>query len=133
MDKQLNLPLLGKLRILEVYEFYDIPRLFLCCNASGQHFIALSITEDQDSHTYLFASTSVERLKAIIRHEYDLRKVFLHAEDEFVYVSILFDSGDTRVETIPCSQISQQWLPEKDEYISPQIKIKEYLVHAVNQ
>jgi hypothetical protein len=43
--------ILGRLKIIEVYEFYDIPRLFCCRNAAGQHYLVLSIDEDDLSLT----------------------------------------------------------------------------------
>ena len=41
--------LLGDLKLVEVYEFYDIPRLFSAVNPAGQLFLAVNYDDFQNS------------------------------------------------------------------------------------
>ena len=45
---------LGKLELIEVYEFYDQPILFSCRNASDAIFMGVFADEDDDFETWLY-------------------------------------------------------------------------------
>lgn len=78
--------ILGKLEIIEVYEFYDEPLLFACRNASDATFIAVLADEDDESNRWLYAAVSKRRLELIRSGAIDLHSAFSNTEDGFVFL-----------------------------------------------
>lgn len=65
MDDLLNIPMLGRLEILETFEYYDQPVLFSCKNAAGHLYLVVAADENEQHETWLYAGVSEERLKLI--------------------------------------------------------------------
>ena len=57
--------ILGILKLIEVYEFYDQPCLFSCQNLSGRVYIALWVDSSETEDVWLYASVSSERFNNI--------------------------------------------------------------------
>jgi hypothetical protein len=75
----------GLLRIVEIYVYYDGPRLFACKNASGQTFVAVW-TEDAPAHdSWLLLAVSWARFRMLRSGRIDLRGAFADPEDGFVF------------------------------------------------
>ena len=109
---------LGKLEIVEVYEYYDRPCLFSCRNASGFLFLALWIDQTKNSTIWLYVPMSQRRLEKVRSATIQLRDAFLTSEDGFVYkVTIPSNEEETRVEHILCKNIIDDWLPVVGEFI----------------
>lgn len=105
--------MLGKLEVLEIYEFYDIPRLFLCSNQYGHYYLVLSVSEADKYHTWIYAAISNKRLKAVRAGDVDLYDAFKQTEDACVFkVTTLSTESDT-VTTIMCDDLHSEWLPIK--------------------
>lgn len=116
--------ILGKLEILEVYEFYDKPCLFSCRNVAGQIFLAIWIDETSYSDSWLYVPTSLRRLQQIISGKIELRNVFLEAEDGFVFeVIISHVENSPNVIKISCNKITEDKLPSPGEFLSCQSQI----------
>jgi hypothetical protein len=109
---------LGRLKLLEVYEYYDMPRLFLCRNQYEQRYLALSAQEDEAAITWLYVRISLRQLEAIRSGEIELRNAFLNAEDGCVFkVMTHSHQSDTAVPLLSAN-ICDEWLPYKGEKIS---------------
>lgn len=109
---------LGKLEIIEVYEYYDIPCLFACRNASKQIFLAVWASQTKEIGTWLYVPMSPERFKQVRSGGIDLRDAFLTSEDSFVYeVIIPCDDSPDRVIAVPCQELSDDWLPMAGEFL----------------
>ena len=48
-----NRTCLGELEIVDVFDFYDFPRMFSCHNKSGQIFLALSVEDEIDKAIFI--------------------------------------------------------------------------------
>jgi len=108
---------LGKLRMVEVYEVYDIPRLFCCANDYGHHFLVLSIDENNLGHTWLYVAVTRKTLKRIRCGEIDLRDAFKSSEEGcLLLVSTGADSDEAKV--ILPESISDDVLPVAGESLS---------------
>ncbi|MDF0553672.1 DUF6575 domain-containing protein [Kamptonema sp. UHCC 0994] len=109
---------LGKLEIIEVYEYYDAPCLFACRNLSGQLFIAVWAEQTTEFGTWLYVPISQRRFETVRSGGIDLRDAFLNSEDGFVYeVIISSDNSSDRVEIIWCENLIDDWLPMPGEFI----------------
>ncbi|MDX2241973.1 MAG: DUF6575 domain-containing protein [Leptolyngbyaceae cyanobacterium bins.302] len=125
--------ILGKLEILEVYEFYDKPCLFSCRNVAGQIFLAIWIDETSYSDSWLYVPTSLRRLQQIITGGMELKSAFLEAEDGFVFeVIIAHDEGSTDILRISCDNLDEDKLPAPGEFLSCQSQIVTSLVEKKN-
>ncbi len=109
---------LGKLKLLEVYEYYDTPCLFSCRNASGHLFIAILFDQTKKCQKWLYLPMSQRRFENIRAGLIELRNAFLNAEDGLVYeVIINSDDNADRVEIIWCENLVDDWLPMPNEFI----------------
>ena len=109
---------LGRLEIIEVYEFYDIPCLFSCRNKSGQIFIAILVKETRNGNLWLYVYVSLDKFNLVRAGKIDLRDTYKRAEDDFVYKVIIPPDGSPAiVETIPCKNILEEWLPLAGELL----------------
>lgn len=106
--------LLGPLAIVEVYEYYDGPRLFLATNNAGQQFIALWADFDDESDTWLYAPISSVRLHYLTSGELELREAFLANELEFVWnVKYTHATHAWIVTAMKVERLTQRLLPEE--------------------
>jgi hypothetical protein len=114
---------LGILKIIEVYEYYDIACLFSCRNNTGQIFIAVWIDENKDNNEWLFTPVSNARFKLIESGKIDLRNAFLKSENDFVFKVILSKFEKlSDIQNIHCSKILEEWLPESDQFLRSEIE-----------
>jgi hypothetical protein len=115
--------ILGILKLIEVYEFYDQPCLFSCQNLSGQVYIALWVDSSETEDIWLYAPVSSERFNHIKNGEVDLKTLFTHSEDAFVFeVSIPFDDQkSTMVKALACRDLTEDQLPEANQFIQSEI------------
>jgi hypothetical protein len=104
--------LLGPLGLVEVYEYYDGPRLFACRSAAGQLYLAVWIDEDEATETWLYAALSPQRLEQIRGGAIDLHDAFRYAENGSVYrVVVPGTPGISQVDAIECSALAADMLP----------------------
>ncbi|NOT13969.1 MAG: hypothetical protein HOP21_00045 [Methylotenera sp.] len=110
---------LGKLKLLEVFEFYDFPRIFTCKNSIGTLYFGLSVSETNDELEWLFAPASLERHNSIRSGNIDLRSAFTRVEDDFVYLVNTDKSHDYKtLERINVSRLKNEWLPIEGEKLN---------------
>jgi hypothetical protein len=109
---------LGNLKIVEVYDYFDVPCLFTCINNSGQQFLAIWIDEMEDSNLWLYLPVSSHRIKLLKNREIDLRHAFLTAEDNYVFkVKVYKSEPEVSITHIISSEINENDLPEPEEYL----------------
>ena len=109
---------LGRIEIVEVYEYYDIPRLFLCQNEFGHFYVALSIGEDLYSNTWLYVLISRKRLELLRSGKIQLRDVYRKAEDRCVFKVLTHVTKPHEVVTLACKDVREEWLPAPGEKLS---------------
>jgi hypothetical protein len=115
--------ILGILKLIEVYEFYDQPCLFSCQNLSGQVYLALWVDSSETEDIWLYAPVSSERFNHIKNGKVDLKTVFTHSEDAFVFeVRISFDGEKlTTVKALASRDLTEDQLPEVNQFIQSEI------------
>lgn len=117
MDDLLNIPMLGRLEIVETYAYYDQPVLFSCKNAAGHLYLVVAADENEQNETWLYAGVSEERLKLIRSGAIDLHDAFADPEDGLlVQATVPYDSQtEIQISPISPSQIPEDMFPVPGE------------------
>ena len=120
----LNIPELGKLEIVEVYEYYDQPVLYSCKNALGHFYLVVAADEDDQYLTWLCAAVSTERLNCIRSGKVDLHDAFAHPESAYVVqVKVPYnEQASVKVDFIQSSRIPTDMLPVPGECLDLEIE-----------
>ena len=113
----LNIPGLGRLEIVEVYDYYDQPILFSCKNAAGHLYLVVAADENDQHEIWLYAGVSTERLNLIRSGAIDLHDAFAKPEGGFLLQATVpyEDQIPLRIEPIQPNQISEDMLPTAGE------------------
>ena len=110
---------LGKLELIEVYEFYDQPILFSCRNASDAIFMGVFAAEDDDFETWLYVGVSPHRFNQIRSGAIDLHDAFSEVEDGIIYqIKVPHDEQMPVSMPISSTEIPDDMLPLPGEFIS---------------
>ena len=110
---------LGKLELIEVYEFYDQPILFSCRNASDAIFMGVFADEDDNFETWLYVGVSPHRFRQIRSGAIDLHNAFSEVEDGVVFqIKVPHDEQMPVSMSIPATQIPDDILPLPGEFIN---------------
>ena len=109
----LNIPELGKLEIVEVYEYYDQPVLYSCRNASGHLYLVVAADENDKYVTWLSVAVSTERLNLIRSGKIDLYTAFADSENPYaIQVRVPYDKrASHQIDFTQSNQISEDMLP----------------------
>ena len=120
MDDLLNIPMLGRLEIVETYAYYDQPVLFSCKNAAGHLYLVVAADETNENETWLYAGVSEERLNLIRSGAIDLHDAFADPEDGFlVQARVPFDNRTPpQIDSIQPDKISKDILPIPGERLN---------------
>ncbi|AZR72481.1 hypothetical protein BBF96_03250 [Anoxybacter fermentans] len=122
-ENYICLDFIGKLKILEIYEYYDGPRLFSCESISGQKYLAVWIDFDEDSERWLYVPVSNHRLSSVKRGLISLYEAFNCPEDGWLWdVKTFFHDQSNIVTQITPNQLSKEDLPDEDAFLNIQDK-----------
>lgn len=125
--------MLGELEMMEVYDFFDFPRLFTCRNKSGQVFLSISVEDADHENVFLYSAISNSRYSVLTSGRLPIRDAFAMAENENVY-RVTVGSDIDRVEILPCEDIPEDWLSDPAEFIEgAQTKLHERHVESAAQ
>ena len=113
----LNIPELGKLEIVEVYEYYDQPVLYSCKNASGHFYLVVAAAEDAKFLTWLCVAVSTERLNLIRSGTIDLHDAFADSENPYaIQVRVPYEEhASIQTDFVQSNQIPEDMLPTPGE------------------
>jgi hypothetical protein len=122
--------LLGRLDVLEVYDYYDGPRLFLCRNSAGLRYLGLWQGKTGENNKWLYLPLSLVRLEALKNREIDLKSAFVDSEDGIVF-EVLIASPDfiANIRTIRSTELSDDILPVASEYLSDPLVVETPELH----
>ena len=117
MDDLLNNSTLGRLEILETFEYYDQPVLFSCKNVAGHLYLVVAADENDQNETWLYAGVSEERLNLIRSGAIDLHDAFADPEDGLlVRVIVPYDNQtEFQIDSIPPDQVPEDMFPVPGE------------------
>ena len=120
MDDLLNIPMLGRLEIVETYAYCDQPVLFSCKNAAGHLYLVVAADENDRHETWLYAGISEERLNLIRSGAIDLHDAFADPEDGFlVQARVPLDNRiPPQIDSIQPDKISKDILPIPGERLN---------------
>ena len=120
----LNIPELGKLEIVEVYEYYDQPVLYSCKNAMGHFYLVVAADENDQYLTWLCAAVSTKRLDCIRSGKVDLHDAFAHPESaSVVQVKVPYNRhASVQVDFIQSNLIPEDMLPVPGECLDLEIE-----------
>jgi hypothetical protein len=110
---------LGKLELVEIYEYYDRPVLFTCRNGTGTYFLAQADDIDDEAETWLYVGMSRLRFEHLRSGEIDLHDAFTDAEDEIVFeVRIPHNETESQeIKPLIAEQIQDDRLPMRGEFL----------------
>lgn len=120
----LNIPSLGKLKIVETYVYYDQPVLFSCKNAAGHLYLVVAADENDQYDTWLYVGVSAERLNNIRSGAIDLHDAFADPEDGFLFqvIAPYSNQNPLQIESIRPDQIPEDMLPMPGECLNLETK-----------
>lgn len=109
----LNIPELGKLEIVEVYEYYDQPVLYSCKNALEHFYLVVAAAEDAQFLTWLCVAVTIERLNLIRSGKIDLHDAFADSENPYaIQVRVPYEEhASVQTNFIQSNQIPEDMLP----------------------
>jgi hypothetical protein len=121
----LNIPELGKLEIIEVYEYYDQPVLYSCKNAAGHLYLVVAAAEDAQFLTWLCVAASTERLNLIRSGKIDLHDAFADSENPYtIQVRVPYEEhASVQTDFIQSNQIPEDMLPMPGECLDLETEI----------
>jgi hypothetical protein len=109
--------LLGRLHLLEVWDYYDIPRLFVARSASNANYVVFWTDESPNADVWLYAAVSDLRLEAIRCGRVSLRRVYREPEDGCVFVVSIPREGQAAVQPHRPDEIAIDRLPLEDDFV----------------
>ena len=86
---------MGRLRLLEVYDFYDGPRLFSVVSVTGALYLGFWADETAGGDEWLYVPVSARRLDEVVEGVLALRDAFLEPEDGVLFSVTMPDGGNT--------------------------------------
>ena len=113
----LNISELGRLEIIEIYDYYDQPILFACKNAAGHLHLVVAADENDQYETWLYVRVSAERLNLIRSGTIDLHDAFADSENGHLLQVKFFYNNPTlpQIEHLESNQIPEDMLPTPGE------------------
>jgi len=107
--------ILGSLKVVEVYEYYDGPRLFAAVNESGAIFLVLWIGSTGAADEYYVQPMPFQRFREMRDGEISLRDTFMRAEGGLFILRIGREGDEAQAKHISLSQVDEQLLPLQGE------------------
>ena len=113
----LNISELGRLEIIEIYDYYDQPILFACKNAVGHLLLVVAADENDHYETWLYVRISAERLNLIRSGTIDLHDAFADSENGHLLQAKFSYNNPTspQIEHLESNQIPEDMLPTPGE------------------
>lgn len=107
---------LGRLRLEEVFEEYDGPRLFSCVSGTGTRYLAAWAEEGDDYDRWLYVPVSPERFQIVRSGGVSVRTALVNPEDYtfLVKTNTAADSRDVIERMLSHSEIEDEWLPDPE-------------------
>lgn len=126
-----NTVLGATLTMLKVYDRYDFPRLFVCVNGAGHHYLAIWQNETEAGDVWLYAATDTNSLGPVAMGLRDIRDAFLDAPAGVVLRVTTSKHGAT-VEPVRCEDLAADDLPPAGDKLRPQLLLNRPTVQPRN-
>lgn len=114
-----NSSYIGSLELVEVYEYFDGPKLFACRSLSGQIFLGLWVGTSQEGESFWLIAVSLERYQIVRSGGLTLARAISQPESGFLYrCTVAFKDGSTATEVLLADQIDVGLLPDPNEKLA---------------
>lgn len=114
----LNIDLLGKLYINEIFVYYDEPLMFSCVNKFRQLFLANCVDEEDEIKKWLLVPISYPRLLEAKQLKITAYELFVEPEDEFIWeVNEYIETNKAYAKQVVPSSIEEKYLPLKNTHL----------------
>jgi hypothetical protein len=104
-----------KLKVKDVYEYYDLPIIFSASDEEGNIFICMFVDETDVHLRYLCVKVSPTVLLELENNQKDLRAIFEHSEK--VFDLLLNAQSEESVEIFETLEDIARFLPDKGLFI----------------
>ena len=120
MSNILNVPELGELEIVEIYDYFNVPILFSCRNAASHLYIVLFADYSPEYETWLYVEVSLIRLNLIRSGKVNLHDAFSKPEMGRLLKAMIphNNSEELNSEYITPDQLHSDVFPPIDEYLN---------------
>lgn len=116
----------GRLRLEEVFEFFDFPRLFTCSNHTGQRFLVVSTFDDGDVFKWLYLPLSTDRLSSVVDGRVTLYDAFKNPEDGYLFDVTTYISDPAKIEYLFPEQVPDEDLPRQGARLKVKLEDRNY-------
>lgn len=108
---------LGKLKIYEVYDFYDGPKLFSVLNTVGTIYLVFWADQDSTKNYWLYTPVSKKRLHEIKHGKISVREAFIKPEDGILFeISINLETSEAVLNFSSLKKVNKEWFPIETDY-----------------
>ena len=109
---------IGNLKLLDVYDYYDIPRIFSAVNEVGQIFIAINYDEYDGATNWYYLPISITKFNQLKSGSFDIHSAFTESELGYVWdITINLKNGHSEINRIDTIDLIISNLPEKGELL----------------
>ena len=109
----------GKMKLLEIYDYYDGPRLFLASDSNGSRHVAYWCGVADNHDKYYYVEVSESRLSDFKLGAIPIRDLYIEAENyEVNLVRIYKDSTNDDLSTMKSCNLADKSLPPVGDYIN---------------
>jgi len=110
---------LGPLEVLEMYEYYDGPRLFAAENAAGHKYLCVWLGDKGAEERWLYAPVSESRLRSLRAGTFELRRAFTEPEGKkALRIQIDRTNGTSTVDAVEGTELPDAELPVSGEKLN---------------
>ncbi len=113
---------LGKLKITEVYDYYEGPKFFCVKNQFRQIMVVYWVDHKKDNNSYgwLYLPITDEKLNELRRGKISVRNAYEDPEQGLYLVYTQPKTSKNEVEYYEKDQINKKFLPPKNLFITPE-------------
>lgn len=110
--------LLGRLKLTTLFEFVDIPLLFLCEDTKDNTYLCNAVDEIGDTIIWTYIPISNDTVIQLKSSKIDFRTASLSAIDKTVF-KVTTNEKFEEIETveIKITDIPEEWLPHENEFL----------------
>ncbi len=120
MSNILNIPELGELEIVEIYDYFNVPILFSCRNSVSHLYIVIFADHSPEYETWLYVEVSLMRLNLIRSGKVNLHDAFAKPEMGRLLKAMIphSSSAEFNSEYVTPDQLHSDVFPPVDEYLN---------------
>ena len=120
MSNILNIPELGELEIVEIYDYFNVPILFSCRNSASHLYIVIFADHLPEYEMWLYAEVSLTRLNLIRSGVVNLHDAFSKPEMGRLLKAMIphSNSAEFNSEYVTPDQLQSDVFPPVNEYLN---------------